>query len=120
MLVSRDWLMVKRALALHDWARLRGSNEWRLALNGWHCGVLLSHPVRAGAESPLGLRARVPLFIAKRAAQAISAGIPMTANMTGSPNPSATIQPPATTPTNEPIRPIPDAQLTPVARLAVG
>src|SRR6266404_5319748 len=80
----------------------------------------LDHRAAAGDDVVLGFCASLALFNANRLAQAISAGIPMMANMTGSAKPSATIQPPAIAPTTEPIRPMPDAQPTPVARFDVG
>src|SRR6266404_4189958 len=82
--------------------------------------TLLDHRAAAGDDVSLGFCASLALFNANRLAQAIRAGIPMIANMSGSPTPSATIQPPATAPTTEPIRPMPDAQPTPVARFDVG
>src|SRR5438067_12632692 len=83
-------------------------------------GMHLDHSAPAGDDAALGCCAWLAIFIANRLAQAISAGIPMIANISGSPRPSATSQPPATAPTTEPIRPMPDAQPTPVARLDAG
>ena len=55
-----------------------------------------------------------------RVAHSIKGGSATSTKTVGRPRPRASIQPPVIDPSTEPMRPMPEAQLTPVARLLVG
>lgn len=90
-------------------ANRRTVGPW-LALRTKSLGISESRPAKGAACRPMTMMLNA----------AIRAGTPTTANTKGRLQPSASIQPPAIEPSTEPIRPMPEAQLTPVAWDAVG